>query len=174
MGLLISWWMPLHLVTEALTSFFSDLSRSAPRKRPRPAHSCRLKNLLRYFFQSHLIIFQETDSLFTLRQRNKDLIMDFKHQSFNIHSWTNICGAYHMSGCILGNIALNKIDKNSSHHATDVVLWRMTLDKINLVNICLYMYVVSAIKKNKGGKEDRECQSGSCLPFCLHGQGRTF
>lgn len=62
-----------------------------------------------------------------------------------------------MSGCILGNIVLNKIDKNFFYYVIDVVLWRMILDKINLVNVCLYMYVVSVIKKNKGGKEDREC-----------------
>lgn len=49
---------------------------------------------------------------------------------------------YQVLGLILSNggaTALNEIDKNSSPHGTDIVVWRVTLDEITLVNICQYI-----------------------------------
>lgn len=51
-------------------------------------------------------------------------------------------GTYLVLGQILsngGDTALNEIDKNSSPHGTDIVVWRVTLDEIAPVNLRLYI-----------------------------------
>lgn len=38
-----------------------------------------------------------------------------------------------------GDTALNEIDKSSSPHGTNTVVWRVILDEITLVNKCQYI-----------------------------------